>query len=474
MSKRFAWLFGVAVLVSIGVLVACGSNYDPSSNGLVLVGSQGSGLIETFSFNLYNGHLSEISNTPFNTSNQVCVLNGIPSSLVVNPAGTYAYTILNANNTLCPKGGTTGIQVFKVNSDGNAPTMGSPVAFKPEKVVILGTAMKVTAPVVPFSMIMDPSGKFLFVADRATTASDPTQPSASTPLYIPGAVSVFAIGSGGTITEVAGSPFFTTGTTNPPTTVQQMSIDIVGVAPTPTVFPKIGLNGVQNAVCQAVGTTPPTTEYLYAVDGLGNQVFEFQVNPSTGVLTNPRNTPSMPAFATDQIPAGVAVDPCDRFVYVSDSLSNKVSAYTICNGFPTQSSTNCPAPPLPPDGSLVPIAGSPFSLSGSSNSPGPILVDPYGNNVYVLGLLSNTISQLRISQVSGALTAMTPATVATGVGPAAMTIRADDNWLFVTNYGSVGLGGNSMSQYSITPATGALSVLPSVPTDNYPWGVAVK
>ena len=130
MSKRFAWLFGVAVLVAVGVLVACGSNYDPSSNGLVLVGSQGSGLIETFSFNLYNGHLSEISNTPFNTSNQVCVLNGIPSSLVVNPAGTYAYTILNANNTLCPNGGTTGIQVFKVNSDGNAPTMGSPVAFK--------------------------------------------------------------------------------------------------------------------------------------------------------------------------------------------------------------------------------------------------------------------------------------------------------------------------------------------------------
>src|ERR1700758_5101665 len=104
MSKRFAWLFGVAVLVAIGALVACGSNYDPSSNGLVLVGSQGSGLIETFSFNLYNGHLSEISNPPVNTSNSVCVLNGVPGSLVVNPTGTYAYTILNANSS-CPNGG---------------------------------------------------------------------------------------------------------------------------------------------------------------------------------------------------------------------------------------------------------------------------------------------------------------------------------------------------------------------------------
>jgi 6-phosphogluconolactonase (cycloisomerase 2 family) len=101
-------------------------------------------------------------------------------------------------------------------------------------------------------------------------------------------------------------------------------------------------------------------------------------------------------------------------------------------------------------------------------------VDPFGNNVYVLGLLSNTISPLKISPVSGAVTALTPATVATGVGPIAMTIRNDDNWLFVTNYGSTTAGGNTMSHYAITPATGVLTVQPSVPTDNYPWGVAVK
>ncbi|MFZ0864783.1 MAG: beta-propeller fold lactonase family protein [Candidatus Sulfotelmatobacter sp.] len=444
MSKRFAWLFGVMVLVSIGVLVACGSNYDPSSNGLVLVGSQGSGLIETFSFNLYNGHLSEISNTPIDTSNYVCVLNGIPSSLVVNPAGTFAYAIINSNSS-CP-GSKTGILTFRVNVDGFTPTVGSLVPFNSGP-----------APVVPGMMVMDPSGKFLFVADRATTDS--------AGLYVSGSVSVFAIGSGGTVTEVAGSPFFPTSQT----IVPQASLDIVSVAPTPTVFPAIGVNGVQNAVCSAVGMSPPTTEYLYAVDGIGNQVFEFAVNTSSGVLTNPLSAISVPSFPTDQIPAGVAVDPCDRFVYVSDSLTNKVSAYTICNGYPTQSPTNCPLSPLPPDGSLVPVPGSPFSLTGSSNGPGPILVDPYGNNVYVLGTLSNTVSPLKISPVSGALTALSPATVATGLQPVAMAIRGDDNWLFVTNYNAA-----SMSQYSITPATGALSVLPIVQTDNYPWGVAVK
>ncbi len=479
MSKRFGWLLGVVVLVTIGLLVACSSNYNASSDGLVLVGSQGSGLIETFGFNLFNGHLSEISNTPNDTSSEVCVLNGVPTSIVVNPAGTFAYVILNLN-TSCP-GSTTGILTLKVDSAGNTTAVGSPVAFNPETVAILGisnapcvlpASVCVSPPVVPGPMVMDSSGKFLFVADRATTTSDPTKPPPppgsppNPPLYVPGAVSVFAIGSGGSVTEVAGSPFFTTGTTNLPTTVSQSSLDIVSVAPTPTVFPAIGVNGVQNAVCSTL--TPPTTQYLYAVDGLGNQVFEFQVNTSSGVLTNPPNHTQILSFPTDQTPAGVAVDPCNRFVYVSDSLTNKVSAYTMCNGSTTQSST-CPQSPLLPDGSLVQVSGSPFSLTGSSNEPGPILVDPYGNNVYVLGLLSDTISPLIISKVSGSLSPLSPATVATGLQPMSMAIRGDDNWLFVTNYNAA-----TMSQYSITPATGQLTVQPVVQTDNYPWGVAVK
>ena len=443
MSKRFAWLVGVAVLVSIGFLVACGSNYNPSSDGLVLVGSQGSALIETFSFNLFNGHLSAIANTPTNTSSEVCILKGLPSSMVVDPKGTYAYTIINGN-TSCA-GSTTGILAFKVNSDGTTTQVGSQVPFNPG-----------SAPVVPSMMVMDPAGHFLFVADRATTTGP-----GSTGLYVTGSVSVFAIGSGGSVTEVAGSPFLAT----PQAIVPQSSIDIVSVAPTPTVFPAAGINGVQNAVCSAPGLHPPTTQYLYAVDGIGNQVFEFSVNTSSGVLTNPTNLSQEPSFSTDQTPAGVAVDPCNRFVYVSDSLTNKVSAYTICNGSTTQAST-CPQIP---DGSLVQVAGSPFSLAGSANGAGPLVVDPYGNNIYVLGTLSNTLSQLKISPVSGSLIAASPATVATGLQPTSLSIRGDDNWLFVTNFNAA-----SVSQYSITPATGALSVGPAFQTDNYPWGVAVK
>jgi 6-phosphogluconolactonase (cycloisomerase 2 family) len=450
MSKRFAWLLGVVVLVSIGLLVACGSKYNSSSDGLVLVSSQGSGLIETFSFNLGSGSATPVSNSPADTSGKTCVLNGIPSSVVVDPKGTYAYTIIN-KNTSCdttspPFTSTNGILAFKLNSDGTTTVVGKPVLFNAETVVFQGTTTQDAAvPVVPGTMTIDSAGKFLFVADRATTDS--------TGLYIPGAVSVFAIGSGGSVTEVAGSPFFVS---LPASTLPQAGLDIVSVAATPTVFPAIGINGVQNSVCS--NQTPPTLEYLYAVDRLGYQLFEFSVETTTGVLTLVTNQ-TMPV-ATDKVPTGIAVDPCDRFVYVSDSLTDKISAYNICSGI----SPICPAA----DGSLIAVSGSPFSITGA-NTPGPLVVDPYGNFVYVLGTLSNTVHPLKISPVSGSLSAGNPASVATGQGPTSIAIRGDDNWLFVTNFNSP-----SVSQYAVTPATGALTAQQTIATDNYPWGVAVK
>lgn len=470
MSKRLGWLLAVMVLILIGLLVACGTTYNSSSDGLVLVGSQGSGLIETFSFNLGSGSAQAVGNTPNDTINQVCVLNGLPSSLVLDPAGAYAYTIINANSSCNTATATsaTGLLVLKVNSDGTTSSAGSLIPFMAETVAIQGTAVPLPpASVVPSTMVIDAAGKFLFVADRATVCylnsssnmCDPQQQ--GTPYNVPGAVSVFALGSGGTATEVAGSPFVPS---TAPSTLPQAGLDIVGVAPTPTVFPPIGINGVQNSVCSAAALNPPTSEYLYAVDGLGNQVFEFSVNTTSGVLT--LNLSPVVPISTDPIPAGVAVDPCDRFVYVTGSQNDRVSAYTICNGTATQS-TSCP---VIPDWSLQAVAGSPFSLTGSANRPGPLVVDPFGNFVYVLSTNSNTISGLRISPVSGALAALSPATVATGSAPKSIAIRADDNWMFVTNFNSP----SSVSQYAITPATGALTAQPNIPTDNYPWGVAVK
>jgi 6-phosphogluconolactonase (cycloisomerase 2 family) len=220
---------------------------------------------------------------------------------------------------------------------------------------------------------------------------------------------------------------------------------------------------VQNA-CSNPANNPPTSEFLYVADSANNVVWEYGVDTSSGALTNPPNQTSVPNFPAGAVPSGVAVDPCDRFVYVSNMQSNQISAYSICNGLPTQSQTACPTAP---DGTLIPITGSPFSLSGSANGPGPLLVDPFGNYLYVLDTLSDQISPFHISPVSGSLGAGT--LVSTGSQPKSIAIRADDNWVFVTDFNPP-----TLSQYSIIPASGALSPLPAVTTDNYPWGVAVK
>src|SRR5438309_8898738 len=64
MSIRFPWLLGVLLLVSIALLMACGSHYAASSDGLLIVPSLGSGVLQSFSFTLSSGHPSAISNPP--------------------------------------------------------------------------------------------------------------------------------------------------------------------------------------------------------------------------------------------------------------------------------------------------------------------------------------------------------------------------------------------------------------------------
>lgn len=162
------------------------------------------------------------------------------------------------------------------------------------------------------------------------------------------------------------------------------------------------------------------------------------------------------------MPSGVTVDSCDRFVYVSNAQTNTISAFTLCSVIVTGT---CPYA----DGTLLNVSGSPFALSGGANSPGQLLVDPFGKFLYVLDTLSNQVSTFQLSPLSGGLTAGNPAVVSTGSEPTSMTIRADDNWLFVANFNSA-----TISQFVVTPATGGLSALPTVLTDNLPWGVAVK
>ncbi|HUO17596.1 MAG TPA: beta-propeller fold lactonase family protein [Verrucomicrobiae bacterium] len=462
MSKLWAWLLGLAVLVAIAFLVACGTIYNSSTDGLVLVTSQYSSLVETFSFSLGSGHVQANQNPPYDTAYNTCVLNGIPSSIVTDPAGNYAYMILLGNQPGGPCGATstpTGILAYKINSNGAVSQVGSliplaPLSLQPCIDGSISPSAESVA-VVPSILVMDTSGKFLYVADSSTADGSGNG--------IPGAISVFSIGSGGSLTEVTGSPF------TPPNNCSRPPVNIVTLATTPMVPPP-ALFGQAQSVCSPPSPFP-TSEYLYAVDSnLIGGVWEFQVNTSTGALGNPPGF-SAPVYTTaGSTPMGVTVDPCSRYVYVANNISNNVYGYKICTG----TTTNQLGPPCTTNnGQMFPIlnpAGSTgFTLANGGEGPTQLVVDVYGNYLYVLDSNSNTISPFQISSVTGSLKALNPATVATGVRPTTIVIRRDDNWMFVTDF----IAG-TVSQFAIAPATGGLSPQLPITTDNYPWGVAVK
>ena len=169
--------------------------------------------MQTFSLDLGNGHVTQINNVNGPPT------NGVPTSVVLDPAGAYAYVLVtesvHVNNS------ATGVQAFAVASDGKLGS-GTSTALNP-----VGSV-----PVVPVAMVIDSGGKFLFVADAATGS-------------VPGGVSVLAIGSGGTLTEVPNSPFLL-----PPQTGGIIP-SASALAVTPTVYPPAF------ALCSP--NVPPTT-----------------------------------------------------------------------------------------------------------------------------------------------------------------------------------------------------------------------
>jgi 6-phosphogluconolactonase (cycloisomerase 2 family) len=409
MRTRFTWTVAVLALVSIGVVVACSTKYSSSSNGLVIVPTQGGAVMETFSLDLSNGHASQINNV------NGPPINGVPTSIILDPAGAFAYLIVYQNPAV--PGSATGIETFQVASDGKLTPVG-------------------TTPLTnPVAISMDSAGKFLFVANGSE-----------------GTVSVFSIGSNASLNEVTNSPFLL------PFPVGGQSPSASALAVTPTVFP------ILFAACSAQAA--PTTENLYVADSVNYVLLNYSVS-SAGALTLVP-TVTTPGVPTGTLPSGVAVDPCNRFVYVANagpgSNGNNVSAYTICSIVNLNSQPPCQSA----DYSLHEVTGSPFAVS-PGDGPGPMAVDPYGNYLYVVDTGSSQVSGYRISPASGSLTAIAGTPVATNVGPNSIAIRGDDTWLFVANFTSANL-----SQYAITPATGTLTPQPPITTLNQPTGVVVK
>jgi 6-phosphogluconolactonase len=456
MRTRFTWIVAILALAAVGFLMSCSTKYSSSNNGLVVSPSYGSLVMESFSVDLGNGHISEINNvngppTP-----------GIPGAVILDPAGAYAYvaTTINctpqnpaANTSLSAVQGA--IVAYPVASDGKlgAGTVnylpGNPAYPSTFAACGLDDSTNPNGGNLPSGMAIDKSGKFLFVATSEETANYTTNTN-TTPITTNATLNslgvvVYSIGSNATLTQVTGSPFALPAQDGPTPNASALAVSS-------TVFPP------QYSTCSL--NTPPTTENLYVTDSVNNLVLNYSVNTSTGALAPVALLNGAPGMVTGTLPTGVAVDPCNRFVYVSNSTSNSVSAYTVCSTVSIP--TNCQSA----DYSLQAVSGSPFAVS-PGDGPGPLAVDAYGNSLYVVDTTSSEVSGFHISASNGGLTSA--GTYPAGLNPNSIAVRSDDSFVFVANYNS-----STISQYAITPSTGNLSPQSSFGTLNNPTGVAVK
>jgi 6-phosphogluconolactonase (cycloisomerase 2 family) len=129
------------------------------------------------------------------------------------------------------------------------------------------------------------------------------------------------------------------------------------------------------------------------------------------------------------------------------------------------------------DGSLSAVTTSGGTTQFTiATGVGPIalLSDPNAKYIFALANGGNEITGYSMNHVTGVLTSVAAATASTGANPVAFTIRSDgskngDFWIFTSNF-----GGNSVSTFKLTNATGALNALPQLTTPLAPYGIAIR
>lgn len=129
----------------------------------------------------------------------------------------------------------------------------------------------------------------------------------------------------------------------------------------------------------------PTNRFAYVTDFASNQLIGYTIT-SGNVLNFMQNGP----FKTGNEPQAVCIDPRAKYIYVANSLDNSVSAYLI------DPTTGTPSAAVNTTGSTI---------NSTDTQPMAIAVDPaLGRFVYTANFLGDSISGFRLDPNTGTIT----------------------------------------------------------------------
>jgi 6-phosphogluconolactonase len=245
------------------------------------------------------------------------------------------------------------------------------------------------------SVVIHPSGKFLYVANPGQNEND---------------ISLFDILSNGYVNEI------------PPRT----SVAING-------------NGTPGG-----GTQPkllvmdPAGNYLYVMNTASDNISVFSIDTGTGVLTQ---TPDSPFSLSGLTPLNMVLTPTGNFLYVSVSggqigtNNGSILCFSVSAG------------------ALQPLS-SPLASADGGN-PNGLVIDPSGSYLYVANTQSQSIAIFSILP-SGALEDNVAGSPLADIysDPFALLLDPKGQFLYVTNQGS-----SNVAVYSIDSTTGLPTAL---------------
>jgi 6-phosphogluconolactonase (cycloisomerase 2 family) len=240
-------------------------------------------------------------------------------------------------------------------------------------------------------------------------------------------------------------------------TSNNISAFTVGTGGALTFVPSSGLN--PNPA--PVGTSPRAVsvssngQFLYVANSVSNNVTAFTIGAG-GVLTLvPPTGPNPNPVSVGTTPNGITVSPNGQFLYVANSGSNNVTAFTIGAGGVL---------------TLVPATGPNPNPVPVGTTPNGIAVSPNGQFLYVANSGTSDVTAFTIgaggvlTPVSSTLGNPNPVSVG-GTTPNGITVSPSGQFLYVANSAS-----NDVTAFSIGGG-GVLTFVPSTLTNPNPVSV---
>jgi 6-phosphogluconolactonase (cycloisomerase 2 family) len=304
------------------------------------------------------------------TAKDTLTLGDNPVSLAVNTAGTYLYVVSCSSSAISPAFlcSTTGKLTGYALSSGAIGTAASQSTLDLSGVssayatdILVPTGVSVLA-----NNGSNIVGNAVYVTAYDQSAYNPG--GSTTSSANPGWVFGFTIGSGGSLTPSAESPY-------------------------------------QAGVKPAAIAADPTDRFVYVTDYASNELIGYTILDINTPDIHLNFMTSGP-FRTGSEPSAIVIDPRGKFIYVSNALDSTISAYAI-----TQATGN-------PTAAVNPT-GSPFNTTDTE--PVAITVDPaLGRFVFTANEEGNSVSGFRLNSTSGALSPTQSTPYPTGSKPTAL------------------------------------------------------